>query len=49
MLELPQGLSDVAMDAIAALEHRTLAVDGGRLKLEWGTLARRPTDQTNER
>ena len=48
MLELSKGLSVGAMEAIKALEHRTLAVDGGRLKLEWGTLAHRKIEQTND-
>jgi hypothetical protein len=48
MLEMPQGLSVAALEAIKALELRTLAVDGGRLKLEWGTLARRDVEQTND-
>ena len=48
VLELSRGLSVVAMEAIEALEHRTVAVDGGRLKLEWGTLARRELEQAND-
>ena len=42
VLELTHGLSDRALGALAALEQRTLAVDGGRLKLEWGVLRARP-------
>ena len=38
----------MALEAIKGLEGRTLAVDGGRLKLEWGTLARRDIEQTND-
>ncbi len=38
MLERAQGLSESALAAIADLEHRTVATDGGRLKLEWGVL-----------
>lgn len=41
MLELARGLTPVALEAVAALEHRTVSVDGGRLKLEWGTLRTR--------
>ncbi|MGI8666747.1 MAG: GNAT family N-acetyltransferase [Jatrophihabitans sp.] len=38
MLELARGLTPVAISALAELEARTLAADGGRLKLEWGVL-----------
>jgi ribosomal protein S18 acetylase RimI-like enzyme len=38
VLEPSLGLSAVALDAIADLEGRTVAADGGRLKLEWGVL-----------
>lgn len=38
MLELSRGLTPYALRALAELEQRTLAVDGGRLKLEWGVL-----------
>lgn len=38
MLELARGLSPHALREVAKLEQRTLAVDGGRLKLEWGVL-----------
>jgi GNAT superfamily N-acetyltransferase len=48
VLELSQGLSAPTLDAIAALERRTVAADGGRLKLEWGTLSRRSSDETND-
>jgi ribosomal protein S18 acetylase RimI-like enzyme len=48
VLELCAGLSDHALDAIADLERRTVAVDGGRLKLEWGVLRSRPTDRTQD-
>lgn len=44
MIELPTGLSARALDGIAALEARTVAADGGRLKLEWGTLRARASD-----
>jgi ribosomal protein S18 acetylase RimI-like enzyme len=33
-----RALDQQELDAIADLEQRVLAVDGGRLKLEWGTL-----------
>jgi ribosomal protein S18 acetylase RimI-like enzyme len=42
------GLPGAALDAIADLEKRVLASDGGRLKLEWGTLRSRPGDQVND-
>jgi ribosomal protein S18 acetylase RimI-like enzyme len=45
MIEQSQGLTDPALEAIAALERRVVAADGGRLKLEWGALRSRPTDQ----
>ncbi len=41
MLEHAQGLNDVALEAIASLERRVVSADGGRLKLEWGTLRHR--------
>ncbi|MEN3307134.1 MAG: hypothetical protein V7603_3336 [Micromonosporaceae bacterium] len=41
MVHLSAGLSPAALDAIAGLEHRVVAADGGRLKLEWGTLRNR--------
>jgi ribosomal protein S18 acetylase RimI-like enzyme len=37
-LELAQGLSPRALAELAELERRTVAADGGRLKLEWATL-----------
>jgi ribosomal protein S18 acetylase RimI-like enzyme len=48
VLELSSGLSPQALDAIASLERRTIAVDGGRLKLEWGTLRSRSDVQVND-
>lgn len=48
MLEAARGLSPEALSAIADLERRTLAVDGGRLKLEWGTLRRRSGDAVED-
>ena len=41
MLQHAQGLSPTDLEAIAALESRTVAADGGRLKLNWGTLRSR--------
>jgi ribosomal protein S18 acetylase RimI-like enzyme len=38
VLELARGLSTRALRALAELEARTVAADGGRLKLEWGVL-----------
>jgi ribosomal protein S18 acetylase RimI-like enzyme len=38
VLELARSLSPHARHALAELEQRTIAVDGGRLKLEWGVL-----------
>ncbi|MFN8078247.1 MAG: GNAT family N-acetyltransferase [Kineosporiaceae bacterium] len=38
MLEFAEGLTPAALDAIAELERRVVAADGGRLKLEWGVL-----------
>lgn len=38
MLELARGLSPAALHALAELEARSVAADGGRLKLEWGVL-----------
>lgn len=42
MIEQAHGLSSLALEAIAGLERRVLASDGGRLKLEWSTLRSRP-------
>jgi len=41
VLELARGLSSHELDAVAKLEARTVQVDGGRLKLEWGVLSAR--------
>jgi hypothetical protein len=38
VLTLARGLTPVDLQAIADLEARTVEVDGGRLKLEWGVL-----------
>ncbi len=48
MLELSRGLGETALDAVADLERRVLAADGGRLKLEWGVLRSRPGDQVED-
>lgn len=48
MIDVCSGLSARALDAIAALEARTVAADGGRLKLEWGTLRARPGDRAED-
>lgn len=42
MLDLSPGLSPAALSALAELERRVVAADGGRLKLEWSTLRSRP-------
>jgi ribosomal protein S18 acetylase RimI-like enzyme len=47
-LELARGLSAAQLAAIADLERRTVAADGGRLKLEWPTLHDRPTGQVQD-
>lgn len=41
VIEFSRGLSPPALAALAELEARTIAVDGGRLKLEWGALESR--------
>jgi ribosomal protein S18 acetylase RimI-like enzyme len=41
VVELSTGLSAAALGAIAELERRVVAADGGRLKLEWSTLRNR--------
>jgi YVTN family beta-propeller protein len=41
MIELARGLSPGDLRELAALETRALAVDGGRLKLEWQVLRAR--------
>jgi len=48
MLELARGLSDNQLKAISELEGRVVRHDGGRLKLEWGTLRRRPAREIND-
>lgn len=41
MLKVARGLSSRELRAIAQLEARTVKIDGGRLKLEWGVLKAR--------
>lgn len=41
MINLSAGLSPTALTAIADLERRVVAADGGRLKLEWNALRHR--------
>ena len=48
MLEMSRGLSARALSALSALEKRTVTADGGRLKLEWGTLRTRPGQQVDD-
>jgi mycothiol synthase len=44
MIRHARGLSGDELDAIAALERRVVEHDGGRLKLEWGSLRHRSGD-----
>lgn len=48
MLELAAGLSSRALEAIAELERRVIEADGGRLKLEWGSLRRRSGERVDD-
>ena len=48
MLELAAGLSERALDAIAELERVVIEADGGRLKLEWGSLRGRRGDRVED-
>ncbi|MEU4243392.1 GNAT family N-acetyltransferase [Actinoplanes sp. NPDC026619] len=41
MVKLSAGLPPATLDAIADLERRVVAADGGRLKLEWNALRHR--------
>lgn len=41
VIEFARGLSDRDLRALAELELRVIAADGGRLKLEWGALRAR--------
>lgn len=48
VLELSRRLTDRSLAAVADLERRVLAVDGGRLKLEWPTLCSRAGDRVED-
>jgi ribosomal protein S18 acetylase RimI-like enzyme len=48
VLEQAAGLSTGALEAIADLERRVLDAEGGRLKLEWGTLRGRSGDRVED-
>ena len=48
MIEQAAGLGTTALEAIAVLERRVVAADGGRLKLEWGDLHSRQADQVRD-
>lgn len=48
MLELVRGLSAESLTSLAELERSVLAVDGGRLKLEWGTLQSRSGERVED-
>jgi ribosomal protein S18 acetylase RimI-like enzyme len=48
VLELARGLPPATLTAISELEIATVSVDGGRLKLEWGTLNSRSGDEVED-
>lgn len=48
MIELARGLSPSALAALRELEERTVAHDGGRLKLEWGVLKARSRHEVDD-
>jgi ribosomal protein S18 acetylase RimI-like enzyme len=48
MLELAHGLSARALADLAELERRTVAADGGRLKLEWAALRARSGERVDD-
>ena len=48
MLTPSRRLSPTALTAVAELERRVTAADGGRLKLEWGTLRARSGDRVED-
>jgi ribosomal protein S18 acetylase RimI-like enzyme len=48
MLEMSRGLTAEKLEAIGALEQRSIGTDGGRLKLEWSTLRARSADSVND-
>jgi ribosomal protein S18 acetylase RimI-like enzyme len=47
-VQAARGLTVEQLDAISGLERRVVAHDGGRLKLEWGSLQSRPTEEVND-
>ena len=47
-IALRRGLSHQDLAAIKELERRSVAADGGRLKLEWGVLHGRDPDRVND-
>jgi ribosomal protein S18 acetylase RimI-like enzyme len=47
-VEPARGLSPDELEAIAELERRVVAYDGGRLKLEWGRLHRRSGERAED-
>jgi ribosomal protein S18 acetylase RimI-like enzyme len=48
VLQRASGLSTTEVEAIAELERLVVEADGGRLKLEWGTLRSRDGDQVED-
>jgi ribosomal protein S18 acetylase RimI-like enzyme len=48
VVERAAGLTSQALEAIAELERRVIEADGGRLKLEWGTLRSRSGDRVED-
>lgn len=48
MLERLRSWTPPALEALAALESRVVRADGGRLKLEWGTLRSRSGEVTRD-
>jgi ribosomal protein S18 acetylase RimI-like enzyme len=48
MVKLSAGLPPTVLDAIADLERRVVAADGGRLKLEWTALRHRSGQQVED-
>ncbi|MBA3523749.1 MAG: GNAT family N-acetyltransferase [Geodermatophilaceae bacterium] len=48
MIEFSQQLCARALAALSELESRTVAADGGRLKLEWGALENRPGTEVDD-
>lgn len=47
MLTVSHGLDERALAAIGDLEREVVAADGGRLKLEWGVLSSRTSQDTD--